>query len=171
MLCVVSVTLVSAAGAQTRTPTKKWASGVCSAVQTWIDDVDSTVQGLKGAGSLDAAADQAKTGVQSANEDLATSLDELGRPQSSEGKKVQKSVQKLQQDLDAVGADIQAALADPPSGAVAAAATFAEIGAQLGEAGQAVRSAATALKGLDPGGDLQKAFQSAPSCKKLKTAL
>ena len=31
----------------------RWANGVCSSVQTWLDSVNSTVKGLKGAGSLD----------------------------------------------------------------------------------------------------------------------
>lgn len=171
LLCCVVLGSVSAAGAQTKTPTKKWASGVCSAVQTWLDDLDSTVQDLKNAGSIDDAATQAKSGLKSATDQLEQSLDALGRPQSTDGKKAQKAVQELQKDLEAVGSTIDEALAEPPSGAVAIAATFAEIGTQLGKASKDLENAATAVKGLDPGGDLEKAIQNSSSCQKLKKSL
>ena len=61
--------LAGTAGAQSSTTTASkttspdaWASGVCSAVDTWLDSIDSTFTSLKGAGSVDAAANQAKAG-------------------------------------------------------------------------------------------------------------
>ena len=42
--------------------TDLWANGVCTSVQTWLDSVNSTIKGLKGAGSLDAATTQARRG-------------------------------------------------------------------------------------------------------------
>jgi hypothetical protein len=181
-----TVTAGSVAGAQTTTTTSTssttassskttspdaWASGVCSAVQTWLDSVESTVKGLKGAGSLDAAASQAKTGIKSATDTLTSSISALGTPSTGDGKKAKNSIDDLTNELQGVSDSIQAALANPGSNLVAIAGTLAEVGSDLGKAASTVQNTTTTLKGLKPNGALKTAFQTEPSCKQLKKSL
>ena len=156
------------AGASSSTSAKQWANGVCSAVQTFANSVDSTISGLKGSDSLDSAAQEAKSGLQSAVTDLQDSLKDLGKPSTSDGKQAQTAVQNLSDELSKDVAAIQGALTPPPSSPSEIASTFADIGSEIQKAVSQTKSTANTLKGLKPNGTLQKAFQSAPACTQLK---
>jgi hypothetical protein len=168
-LALVSFVFVagSPAGAASTSP-KQWASGVCSAVQTFADSVDSTLSGLKGAGSIDAAAQQASDGLKKAADDLTSSLADLGKPSTSDGGKAKSSVQKLGQQLSNSADAIRELLDPPPQTASEVASTFASIGSEVTKAVDAAKSTANTLKGLKPNGQLQKAFKSSSSCQQLK---
>jgi hypothetical protein len=168
-LALVSVAFVagSPAGAASTSP-KEWASGVCSAVQTFADSVDSTLSGLKNADSVDAAAQQASDGLKKAADDLKSSLADLGKPSTSDGGKAKSSVQKLGQQLSNSADAIRELLDPPPQTASEVASTFASIGSEVTKAVDAAKSTANTLKGLKPNGQLQKAFKSSSSCKQLK---
>ena len=62
-------------------------------------------------------------------------------------------------------------LSNPGSNPVQVAGTLAQVGSDIGKATSAVKSTATSLKGLKPKGALRQAFQTAPSCTKLKGSL
>lgn len=149
----------------------EWASGVCTAVSTWLDSVDGTVEGLGSAASLDQAADQARTGIRSATDTLKTDISDLGRPSTGDGKKAQKQIDALTSELDALSQSIQQLLGNPGSNPIAIAGTLAQVGSDVGKAVNEVQSTATALKGLKPNGALRKAFQTEPSCTQLKKRL
>jgi hypothetical protein len=155
------------AGATSTSP-NEWASGVCSAVQTFSDSVDSTLSGLKNADSVDAAAQQASDGLKKAADDLKSSLADLGKPSTSDGGKAKSSVQKLGQQLSNSADAIRELLDPPPQTASEVASTFASIGSEVTKAVDAAKSTANTLKGLKPNGQLQKAFKNASSCKQLK---
>lgn len=146
----------------------EWASGVCSSVNTWLDSVDKTVKGLTSAGSLDEAASQAKSGIQSATDTLKTSIDDLGSPKGSDGQKAKKQIDSLTSQLESLSQSIQKLLSDPGSNPVAIAGTLAQVGSDVGQAVSDVQDTATALKGLKPNGALKKAFQTEPACTQLK---
>ena len=144
---------------------------MCTAVDTWLDSVDSTIKGLKGAGSLDAAASQAKDGVKSATDTLAASIDALGTPSTGDGQKAKADVDDLVSELQQLSTSIQQALANPGSNPVQVAGTLAEVGSDVGEAVDDVQKTATSLKGAKPNGQLQKAFKNSSSCQDLKNRL
>jgi hypothetical protein len=174
MLAFAIVAPAAVAGAQTSTTTtspNQWASGVCSSVQTWLDSVDSTVKGLKGAGSVDAAVTQAKNGVKAATDTLKASIDALGRPSTGDGAKAEAAVQDLVTELDALSASIQQTLANPGSSPIEVAGSLALVGSDIGKAANEVQNTATTLKGLKPKGQLKKAFQNSASCQKLKSSV
>ncbi len=156
------------AGAASSTSPKQWANGVCSAVQTFANSVDSTISSLKGSASLDSASQDAKAGLQSAVTEFQDSLENLGRPSSSDGKQARKAVQNLSDELSKNVAAIQDVLTPPPSTPSEIASAFADIGSQIQKAVSQTKSTASTLKGLKPNGALQKAFQSAPACTDLK---
>ena len=144
---------------------------MCSSVQTWLDSVNSTVKGLKGAGSLDAATTQAKTGVKTATDTLTSSVDALGTASTGDGPKAKTAVDNLVAQLQSVSSSIQQTLASPGSTPVEVAGSLAQAGSDLGKAANQVKSAGTTLKGLKPNGQLKKAFQSSASCQKLKNSV
>ena len=159
-----------AASSKTTSPTA-WANGVCSSVQTWLDSVNSTVKGLKGAGSLDAATTQAKTGVKTATDTLTSSIDALGTPSTGDGPKAKTAVNNLVTQLQSLSSSIQQTLASPGSTPVEVAGSLAQVGSDIGKAANEVKSTGTTLKGLKPNGQLQKAFKSSASCQKLKNSI
>ena len=159
------------AGAASSTSAKQWANGVCSAVQTFGESIDATISGLKGSDSLDSASQEAKSGMQSAVTELQDSLENLGKPPTSDGKQAQTAVQNLSDQLSKDVAAIQELLTPPPSTPSEIASTFADIGSQIQKAVSQTKSTAETLKGLKPNGALQKAFQSAPACTELKNVV
>ena len=100
--------------------------------------------------------------------DLQDSLENLGRPSTSDGKQAKKAVQNLSDDLSKNVAAIQEVLTPPPSTPSEIASAFADIGSQIQKAVSQTKSTANTLKGLKPNGALQKAFQSTPACTDLK---
>jgi hypothetical protein len=162
--------VVPAAGASS-TSASKWASGVCSAVQTFGDSVQSTLSGLKNASSLDDASQSVKKGLDDATQVFKQSIDDLGSPSGGEGKKAKSDVQDLQKQLSSDVSAIEDLLSPPPSSAQEIAATFSQIGSQVQKAASQVKSTANDLKGLKPDGTLKKAFQSSSQCKQLKKSL
>ena len=148
-----------------------WANGVCSSVQTWLDSVNSTIKGLKGAGSLDAATTQATTGVKTATDSLTSSIDALGTASTGDGPKAKTSVNNLVTQLQSLSTSIQQTLASPGSTPVEVAGSLAQVGSDVGKAANEVKSTGATLKGLKPNGRLRKAFQSSASCKKLKKSV
>jgi hypothetical protein len=171
---VVSLVLVvwaaNPAGAGDTSP-QKWANGVCSAVQDWIDSVQSTVEGLRGAGSLENASQQAINGLDAATSQLADSIEQLGRPSTSDSRKARDSVEKLSDELSQDVESIKGELANLPTDPAGIAASFAQIGVDVSNAISQVQSTATTLKGLSSKGKLKKAFQSSSECRSLKRAL
>jgi hypothetical protein len=153
------------------TSPQKWANGVCSAVDDWIKSVESTLEGLRDAGSLDNAAQQAVNGLDTATTQLTNSIEQLGRPSTSDGKKAQDAIEKLSNDLSADVDDVKNELSNPPTDPAGIASLFAQIGIDAERAINQVKSTATTLKGLSSKGRLKKAFQSSSECKTLKRQL
>jgi hypothetical protein len=170
-VAVVVLVGVAPAGAASSTSAKQWANGVCSAVQTFADSVQSTLSGLKGSTSLDAASQDLESGLDDATQQLEDSLKKLGKPPTSDGAKAQSAVQSLSKELKTDVSDIEDLLSPPPSTPQEIAATFSAVGSEVQHAVGQVQSTATTLKGLKPNGTLQKAFENSSQCQQLKNSL
>jgi hypothetical protein len=167
---VFVVSAATPAGAGDTSP-QKWADGVCSAVQDWIDSVQSTVEGLRGAGSLENASQQAISGLDAATAQLADSIEQLGKPSTSDSRKARDAVEELSNELSTDVESIKGELANLPTDPAGIAASFALIGSDISNAIDEVQSTATTLRGLARNGKLKKAFQSSSECRSLKSAL
>ncbi|HEY7105123.1 MAG TPA: hypothetical protein VH986_01835 [Acidimicrobiia bacterium] len=170
-LAVAVVALpATAAGASSSqsTSAKQWANGVCSALQDFGTSVRSTLDGLKSAGSLDEAAQQAGQGIQQAADDLQTSLQDLGKPPTSGAKQAQSAIKDLSKQLSADVDDAKAALQPPPSTPQEIASAFAEIGTIVQKGVGQTQSTLNTLQSTKSSKPLQSAFQSASSCKQLQ---
>lgn len=161
----------AAAGDSKKTPAKKYANGVCSALLDWGDALGSTLGDLSDADSLEAAAQQATDGIEQATKQLVKSIEALGTPSTDDGKKAKQSVTKLSNQLSDDADSIRHELEDPPDSPADIAALFAQIGVDVEKAVSQVKATATTLKGLDARGELRKAFESASSCKEIKSSL
>jgi len=166
---LVAAAIPASAGSETSP--KQYANGVCSALSDFGDAVNSTIEDLKDASSLEEAADTATEGVQEAADDLEQSLGSLDQPSGKDGKKAQQAIDDLGQSLSDTADSIQEALSDPPTTSQGIAALFAQIGSDLQKAVSDVKSTASELKGLAPNGELRKAFESSSACKQLKNSL
>jgi hypothetical protein len=149
----------------------QWANGVCSAIQTFGQSVNSTITSLKGSGSLDTASQKAKDGLSAALTQFENSLQKLGKPTTTDGAKVQSAVQSLSNQLSSDINSIQQSLSPAPSNPGDIAATFAQIGVTVQKGVSQTKAAASTLKGLQPNGELQKAFQNSSACKAVKNSL
>lgn len=168
---LVALLLASLPAQAASTSPKEWASGVCSAVQTFGDSVQSTLSGLKSSGSIDDASQSVKSGLDDATQELQKSLEDLGKPSTSDGKKAKSAVDDLSKQLSGTVSDIEDLLSPPPSSPQEIASTFSQIGSEVQKAVGQVKSTANTLKGLKPNGALKKAFQSSSDCKQLKQSL
>jgi phage-related protein len=162
---------VPASATGSGTSPKKWANGICSAVQDWVNSVESTLTGLIDAGSLENASQQAISGLDTATMQLTDSIEQLGTPSTSDGRKARRAIETLSEELSGDVDNIKNELTNLPSDAAGIASSFAKIGSDLRKAISQVQSTATTLKGLSPKGELKKAFQSSSKCQSLKEQL
>lgn len=171
MVIAIGGTMVPAHARAASTSPQKWVSGVCSAVQDWVNSVQSTLKGLKNAGSLSDASQAAINGIDSATTQLGDSLEQLGKPSTSNGTKARSAIQNLSNQLQTQANNIKQELADPPSDPVGIASTFAQIGTDAQTSINYIKSTATTLKQINSNGELKKAFQNASSCQSLKKTI
>jgi hypothetical protein len=121
--------------AASTTSPQKWASGVCSAVHSWIDASQAAIKNLKNATTLEEGAQQTSNAIDAATTELESSLQDLGKPSTSDGAKAKSALQKFSSQLESTSTSIKQELANPPTDAAGAAATFAQVGADLTTAG------------------------------------
>jgi hypothetical protein len=163
---VVFVVLSGCGGDSGSSASEDYANSVCGELSTWVTDVNGAITSLTDAGlatdreDVQSSVDQATD----ATDDLLSSLEELGPPETDAG-------QQAKSELDSLGAALRSQIdaieqaLDADTGAVELAAT---VTAALSTAASAVESAYNDLRGLDPGGELEDAFQNADDCKSLR---
>jgi hypothetical protein len=162
----VAVLLAGCGGDSGSSASEDYANSVCGDLSTWVTDVNGAITSLTDAGlatdkeDVQSAVDQA-TG---ATNDLLSSLEALGPPETDGGQKAKSELDSLGSTLRTQIETIEQAL-DADTGAVALAAT---VTAALSTAASAVESTYNDLRGLDPGGELEEGFQNADDCKSLR---
>jgi methyl-accepting chemotaxis protein len=160
------------AGAGSSRPTpKQWAKGVCSSIQTWINDVEDTISSLGSENSLEDTINAAADGIKQATDQLGTSLDDLGLPQTAHAKQARSALDQLSSQLDHDAKQIKRSLTDLGNDPVDIASTFADIGSIVQKAVDQVQSTGDTLRGLDRSGELRKALKSSPACKSLEASV
>jgi Arc/MetJ family transcription regulator len=145
---------------------EEYANSVCGELSTWVTDVNGAITTLTDAGlatdkeDVETAFDQAK----GATDDLLSSLEGLGAPETDAGAQAKNELDSLSTTLRTQIDTVQQAL-EGDAGALALATT---VTAALSTAATAVEAAYNELKGIDPGGELEDAFQNADDCKSLQ---
>jgi chromosome segregation ATPase len=153
------------------TPTEKWASGLCTSVNTWKSSITSTVSSVRQSGvsrdSLQKGVDQAKTATNKLTDDLRG----LGRPNTEAGKEAQSQVDQFANELDDNIKKVEDAVGNT-SGTQSALSALSVIGSTVSAMSQQLKSTITSLEGLGQGRkEIQQAFQTVPACKDLTASL
>ncbi len=136
-----------------------WANGVCSSFTTWKNSLEKAKTNFT---SSPSKSQLQKTGqdIDHATQTLASSLKQLGRPNTAQG-------QAAQQSLDNVATTFQNGMnkinEELKSGSLLS--QVSAIGATLTTMANSLQLAGGNLKSLAPGADLQQAFQQASACK------
>jgi hypothetical protein len=166
---LVFVVAIAGCGGDESSASEDYANSVCSNLSEWVTDVQETIRSVTDAGlatsreDIQAAYDQTKE----ATDALANDLEELGPPDTEDGRQAKRELDglatQLRQQLDM----IQRAL-DSGAGITAIA---AEVTAAVSAAANAVNTTYRDLQGLDPGGELRDAFENSDECQSLRDQL
>jgi methyl-accepting chemotaxis protein len=162
---LAAVVLLAGCGGDESSASEDYANGVCSSLSSWVTDVQETVQSITDAGlatsreDIQTAFDQTKD----ATDTLVGDLEGLGPPETEDGQQAKSELDALTTELGQQLDVIQEAL-DSGGGVTAIA---AEVSSAVSAAASAVNTTYQDLRGLDPGGELQDAFENSDDCKSL----
>ena len=145
-------------------PTAAWASGFCSAVTTWTDDLQSITQQFTDTSNLSqdglaSAAEDARTST----DQLVSSLKDLGAPETDSGQEVKSALDTLSTTLDAETAQIQET-AQGVTGVTDLPSAITKISASLTALGTAFSDTLQTIDAADTKGELQTALEDSPDC-------
>ncbi|HEX7310207.1 MAG TPA: hypothetical protein VF232_03425 [Gaiellaceae bacterium] len=160
-----------AAGCGSKSPpsTAEWVDGVCSSVVTWKNSLTSAAQSVQGGNLTQDSLRNAADDMKSATDTLESDIKDLGKPESDTGQQAKDSVDQLSSELTD-GTDSIKSTVDDVSDVSGVVSATASIAATLGTMANQVSSTVKSLQQLDPGGELQTAFNQSSSCQELKTA-
>jgi hypothetical protein len=161
---LVALILIAAGCGKSKPPTpEEWANGVCSALSTWKTSITSTINSLEGGNvtkdSVKGAADDAKNATNKLTDDLK----KLGKPNTNAGAQAQQTVDQLSTQVSDGVDKIQTTVKNISSVSSGLAA-IPTVSSTLTTINDDISAAYKTLSNLDPGGELQKAFQSATDC-------
>jgi hypothetical protein len=156
--------LAAGCGKSSKPPTPAdWANGVCSALTTWKTSITSAVDSVKSGNvskdSVKSAADDAKNATNKLTDDLK----KLGKPNTAAGAQAQQTVDQLSTQVSD-GVDTIETSVKNISSVSSALDAVTTVNSTLKTLGDDISTAFKTLSGLQPGSELQKAFQSAPDC-------
>jgi hypothetical protein len=146
----------------------EWAGDVCSAITTWTDSITSTTDSLRGGNLGEEALTSAVDDLADATSDFVDDVRGLGAPDTEAGEQAKESLDQLADDADENLSTVQKAVDDAsgPSGIVTA---ITAISGAVSTMGQQFSSTLAELQQLDPGGELETAFNEADSCDELRS--
>ncbi len=153
-------------GGDDESEAERWASDVCTNLSEWITDVDDAVRSLT-AGGLNFSKDDISEAVDAAStatDQLVGDLKELGPPDTDQGQEAQDELEQLSDEVEKQVDTVKQAV-DEDSGPLELAGT---VSTALGVAINELQQAFENLQELDPGGELQDAFDSSEDCDSLR---
>ena len=163
---VATFLLVGCGGDGGSGASEDYANSVCGDLSAWVTDVNGAITSLTDAG-LATDEDDVRSAVDKATDatnELLSSLEDLGPPETDAGEQAKSELDSLGETLRRQIDTIEQVL-ESDSGALALATT---VTTALSTAASAVESTFDDLRGLDPGGELEDAFENADDCKSLR---
>ena len=150
-------------------PTAAWASGFCTAVTSWTDELESITSQFSDTSNLsqeglESAADDAK----SATEQLVDDLRGLGSPETDSGEEVQSAVDELSTTLENEAAKIEET-ADGVSGLTDLPSAITTITTSLSAMATAFSDTLTTIQDADVEGELGSALEDSPDCAEISS--
>jgi len=144
--------------------TEQWAGGVCIAVTDWKAAIEDAKATLADGGLSEANLNQAAGQAQEANQQLARSLQKLGKPDAADGEKAKQNLNDLETSLSFAMNQIKDTVEAKPASAAELATELTDVKQAVATMRTALSTAVTNLKQFDSSGDLETAFHDAPSC-------
>lgn len=168
LLLVALVLAVAACGgddeSSTAAPVDEWASGFCTAVTGWTDDLQQIAESLNDPSSLNVdVLQEAGQDASDATDAFVDELRALGSPDTESGNEIESSLETLSDTLETEKNDLSAALEDVESLTDLPSAVSA-IGTSLTAMGSAFQNALEALESSDVDGELETAFENSDAC-------
>jgi hypothetical protein len=158
---IVAVALaVSGCGSSKKetSPAVAWADGVCSAVTTYKTSLETTATIVKKGTFSKSELNDAADSVKDATQTFATTVQDLGAPDTPSGQTIKETIDGLASSLGEVAQTIE----DATSGTVLSA--VSTVSTALVTAQGQITTALDQLKKADAKGELQDAFSKAPAC-------
>ena len=144
-------------------PTTQWAGDLCTAVDTWRDDVSSVAASLTSNPTREGLEDAADEAVES-TETLIETLRGLGAPETESGDEASDAMSELSDELESDLDTIEEAIADI-SGVQGLLDAVSQVSAAVSSITTAVSSAFGDLGALaNVGDELRDAFTEAEAC-------
>jgi cytochrome c556 len=142
-----------------------YASGVCSAIGSWVTEVKSLATVTPPISS--ASLQKKLTQFQTATKNLVSDIKAVSPPNTSEGQNAKKQVNLFVTQVQATGSAVKSAASKIPSNASLAeiVPVLTPLKPQLTSLVSTAQSTVKSLKNV--GGSLQSAFDSADACKNL----
>jgi hypothetical protein len=167
---LISLVVLAAGCGKSKPPTPEdWANGVCSSLSTWKTSITSATDSVRSGNvtkdSITGAVDDAKT----ATDKLTSDLKKLGKPNTSAGAEAQTTVDQLSTQVSD-GVDTIQATVKNISSVSSALAAVSTVSTTLKTINNDISTAFKTLSNLQPGSELQKAFQSAPDCAPFRSS-
>ena len=167
--CAAVLAALAVAGcgsSNTTTATDTWATGVCTAITTWQNQLTSIENTVKSGGVTKDSINTAVTQAKDATNQLGDSLKKLGKPDTQAGQQAKDDVNQLSSELNKNVQTIQDAISNA-SGAAGVLTAVSTASSTLVTMGNQVSTTLTDLQKLDPKGEIQQAFKQSSSCKSL----
>jgi hypothetical protein len=172
VVVVVVVLVVSCGGSSSSSTTtttaqslQQWTNGLCTAANTYVSSLKSLGTNLTSGGLTQDSINSLVGDAKAATQTFENQVKAVGSPpvSNSEAKKV---LEDLSTQLSDDAQTIQTAISNvsSPSEALGAVGT---VTGTITSAGTQVRSAYDQIKQVDPKGEVQQAFTSAPACESL----
>ena len=148
-------------------PTAAWASGFCTAITSWTDELESITSEFSDTSNLSeeglrSAADDAK----SATDQLVDDLRGLGSPETESSQEVETAVDGLSSTLEDEVAKIEEA-ADGVSGLTELPSAISAITTSLSAMSTAFADTLTTIQDADVQGELESALDDSPDCAEI----
>jgi hypothetical protein len=162
------VLLAAGCGKDEKPTATEWANNFCGAVTTWRDSLKTAASSVNGGNLSKDAIQSAADDAQSATDTFVKSVKKLGKPPTKSGDEAQQQINDLSDEIDAGAQTIDDTVKNV-SGVADVLSAVSTVTATVSTMTKQVQTTYTSLKMLDPGGELQTAFDQADACKNLSS--
>jgi hypothetical protein len=171
LLALVLVAAIPAAGCggddSEQDPTAAWASGFCTAITDWTDELQNIASQFSDTSNLsEEGVKSAADDVKSATDQLKDDLQGLGRPETPSGEAVETSVDQLSTTLEDEAAKIEDT-AQGVSNLTELPTAITTISASITAMSSAFTNTLTTIQNADADGELQAALEASPECDQI----
>jgi methyl-accepting chemotaxis protein len=151
-------------------PTAAWASGFCSAVTDWTNELQTITSQFSDTSNLSQDGLESAAGdLRDATDTLVSDIEDLGAPDTDSGEEVKSSLDTLSTTLQDETSEIEdtaqgvSSVADLPS-------AISTISASLASLGNAFSQTLQTIDDADVDGELRTALEDSPECADIRSS-